>query len=238
MHAYAGCARRHAAGELRLRTEGRVGGSDRGTFACACTRHAYALHWSTRHPEISGERGRLGVLKPPQLLPGAVWRSPRDRSRQPCGWVLRERPGVRADAAWWMPVDSCRSSSPAVVSRWQGSANLEATEANLAPYNYQRQLHLASEDRHLVAKHHGLDGEIAVASTEESRRPGGRGRTPGRGTRRSSVDARCSRVQPSKTSSQTMDDVLGTDRFGSSLLHATASATGGTIDACRRRRCT
>ncbi|MHB8457780.1 MAG: hypothetical protein ACYDBS_08865, partial [Acidimicrobiales bacterium] len=43
-HAYAGCARRDVAGELRFRGDRHVDVVFRGSLACARIGHAYALH--------------------------------------------------------------------------------------------------------------------------------------------------------------------------------------------------
>jgi hypothetical protein len=71
---------------------------------------------------------------------------------------------------------------------------------------------LAPGDCHLVAQHDDLDGETRVTATDESDELENAA-VPGTGTRLSFPDARRGWDQASKSSSRSLDDILGTDRW-------------------------
>src|SRR5579883_2120837 len=77
----------------------------------------------------------------------------------------------------------------------------------------RRSVDLASEDCHLAAQHDDLDGEIGVASANESDELEGAAerQVEEREGHCWMLDARRARVQASKCRSQAMDDILGTD---------------------------
>ncbi|MHB8289153.1 MAG: hypothetical protein ACYDEY_07950 [Acidimicrobiales bacterium] len=74
---------------------------------------------------------------------------------------------------------------------------------------------LASEDRHLVTQDYDLDREVRVSATDEADQLQHAAERPveQRNERARVPDARRARRQPSKSSSQPMDDILGTHRL-------------------------
>jgi len=121
------------------------------------------------------------------------------------GPVLGDEVTVLAQQSFWWYEEASESAAR--------EQSCEPRQHRSICWLQRRSVDLTPEDCQLVAQHDDLDGEIRATATDQSDELQDTAERPVEKREDHSPDARRARSQPSKSSSQPVDDILGTHSF-------------------------